>query len=1431
MRVLQGRPGLLRGGLLALAGLLCMGRLQAESEPVFQRLGVTQGLSQVSVQAIAEDSRGLLWVGTQDGLNRFDGYRFLTLRHQANDPASLSSDTINALLPGLDGRLWVLTPASLDVYDPRSNRVERLPHRADSEDGFSGRQVGRSLRDSRGRLWFATPRGVTRFDTETRRYRHFQPWKLHDVPVWHNQVAAIAEAPAGTLWVASAGGLQWFDLEREQFRFALPDWLHQLGSDLQFGFLHATPDGIVYAADHLHLHRFDVTRQQHQMWTLAEIGLVDMPNVMQVMANGDEWIGSTHGLFHRPLGAARFRMYRYHGQDADSLPGEFITRLHADRAGNLWVGTYTGGLAKLSANAAHVRYFRASTDGQGRATSAAVNVLARDSKGGVVIGNFDGLLTRVDPQTEQMTPLLSRPPWRPDVTPVPMLTGMVFDRQDRLWMSSTNGVYRLDPDGRQSAWFADRKRGGPPIARWLDVAVDAQDQIWVLATTSGIYRYRPLEDDFLHVPLVGIGDSDQAPTLARLHARPDGWLWIAAELPYLFAWHPQRQQQRSEKLSCATGMQSTVHHLGSDDAGRLLLGTPVGLFRFDPQTGSCEHLSDAQGLANRVINASLADADGQLWLATNRGISRYEPDSGRVVNFSAADGLHHGEFNAGAAVRVGDRLLFGGINGVAAFDPANMKHAGTSPAVLLLDLQVNFQPLRLDGRGEPASTATYLESLQLDHQQNNLSFSFAAADLSAPEDYLYAWRLRGARDQWVETGPESRQATYTGLAPGQYTFEVRARRAGHEWGPVTALPITVVPAWWQQNWARGLFALVVLLLLASLIASRVYRLRRRNDWLEKAVAERTRRINDLMAQRTRLFANMSHELRTPLTLVLSPLSELQQEPAAAPFRSRLESVYRHAKRLAGLIDDVLAIARLQDPNQPPPPGVRVPLRLLLLSLLESFQPVAARSGVLLRWQRIDDVSVECPPDDPGIIVGNLLSNALKYTDPGGAVDVALTHEPDAAGGPGWAVLSVRDTGIGIPADQQQQIFEPFFRGAQARPTPDALAFSTGLGLAHVRELATRIGGDVRVDSTVGVGSSFIVRLPCAPVMVAAPVVTAVAETAPAYGAARHSAAVDAGAEAGEDAAGATLAHADGGEADWEKPSLLIIEDNAELNAYLCQLFGDEFDCLSSGDGAEGERLAFEHLPDLVISDIRLPNMDGITLAEHLKTDMRTSHIPIILLTAVADHDVRIRGLSSHVDDFIGKPFHVDELRQRINNLLRRQAALRDYFRRDTAVSEVDADAGTGVDEAGSAAPAPVMTETDRRFLRQLDDVLGTLLENPELDLPMMAGKLYLSKKQVQRKVRALTGLTPMEYLRQLRLNRAADMLRAGEPVSRVVYAVGFSSQSYFTTCFKQAMGLTPKAWQQQQLQPAAARKPAARKAAADDPASDQVVAEDTADHD
>ncbi len=1362
----------------------------AAPEPEFAYLrgyGVEQGLSQNSVNDILQDRDGFLWIATQDGLNRFDGYDFVVFRAEADNPDSLSNSDVSALLEDRAGRLWVgMENGGLNLLDRTTEQAQAVV--LDGTVGRDDRIAAMASCDGE-QVWVGKADGLVRLAGFAGGAPGIAAASGTVAPALDSSVADLACTDAGVLWVATPDrGLLRLGADDAEFRSVeLPA---RAGVDsARLEVVVSGHDGSLWiGADGPALYRID-DQGRKAGWIVP--GRSARVRDLLVDRDGGVWItGLGIGLLRFDPATGEFIDYGSPSSHESGLSDTDTYSLYLDRSGVLWIGTLSGGLNNLGIYSGGFERFRADPEQTGRLSHNMVTAFAAQGDD-VWIGTDGGGLDLFDPDTGTFRAFRNDPE-RAASLPNDRVWALLVDSQDTLWLGTWgDGLLRKTGEDEFEAIRMHVESAAPTPRNVTALAEDASGDIWIGTEESGLYRWRRADGVMRQVDArLDDGATLGAMNIADLHVGGAGALWIATwghGLVRLTA-EGNVTNWRHDPGDSASLASDTVRSISEDQDGKFWLGTADGLTLFDPAAGRVvRNYGVNEGLPASMIYAALPDAMGRVWVSSNRGIVRFDPETETTRTYDPRDGLQGFEFNGAAALAARDGYLyFGGTNGFNRFRPSALRDNPFPPDVVLTDFSL-FNEIQRPGTSNDALLERALfatDDIVLDHDQDVVAIQFAALHFVSPERNRYAYRLDGFDRDWNYTDADRRIATYTNLDPGSYRLRVKAANSDGVWSDDEAtVRLDVLAPWWVTPPAMLAYALAAVLLITLFVRWRTLLLRHRAADLRREVRDRTRliskqkdtieeqaqKVEQVLRSKEQLFARVSHEFRTPLTLILGALEWLRNPGKEASTDKAVGTIDSSGRRLLHLVDQLLGLASLDEarPTDPQPQALHSITNLAV----NSFESLAESKRIGMTIKQLDEAWVMAAPEALDQVVLNLLSNAIKFTPEGGRIVVDVERLEDQV------LFRVADSGIGVDPELKERIFEPFERGSAA-------GSGSGIGLALVREVVTSLGGTIALESEVGNGATFEIRLPTCP--------------APARPETQSRASADRLAHAEVDALGraidrqASAPDADEGATDTdERPDILVVEDNAELRRFLVETLGEYFRVVSADDGTTALPRAREELPDLIVSDVMMPGMDGFDFCHAIKSDERTSHIPVILLTAREDRESQLKGLEEGADDYLTKPFDATALRLRVRNVLETRQMLRARLAAELDRSATTA--GAAVDEA-----VTVVGRRDREFLNRLTALLQDHYGDADLTVADIADSLALSERQLQRKLKALVNRSPSEHLRIFRLRRAAELIRDGHPIGNVAADTGFSSASHFAACFKALFDKTPSEYRGQQ---------------------------------
>ena len=1307
----------------------------------FKQIGIRQGLSHATVSSVAQDADGYMWVATADGLDRYDGYSFRVYRHSDADSTSLPANSPRLLRTDRQGRLWIVTGPTLSLYDRDHdcfrNHTLNAPGKPEITDILP-------LDD--GRLLAGTSRGIYVFDPGKGTFSRPPVRQLDDKEVLalaSNGKAVFVGSADGRVFSMAAGGnggLREITLPgNPQARVLLPDGDRYL----------------LVGTEGSGLLRHDlVTGATHVYRAGGPEGLgSDYVRSMALDSRGRVWVGTFTGL--AVLDAARdsFTLYDPRPDSSGALSHSSVRCIYTDNQGGMWLGTYFGGLnyhhpLRDQFHTLRKSVLRASLNDN------VISTMAEDSRGHIWIGTNSGGLNRYTPADgawEHIT--------KADGLGSNDVKAIYIDpASGRMYVGChLGGLNVIDGDARAS-------RVAPEVQNVFGIAPARKPGSLWLAALDGLLLYDTASGKVSGRVDVGLA---KATDLMR---DSDGRLWVSGE-DGLRVMRDDAAGHLAPAADAPAGLPApgtAVYNVyQSRDGKSFWLSTDKGLWQIDAAgRAKGRHFTTADSaLPNDMVFGVLEDADGHVWCSTNRGLACISPADGAMRTYGARDGLQSNQFMPKSFLRASDgRLYFGGVEGLSYFNPALLETNPYAPAPLITELRLFNKPVRAgDDTGLLSRPISQTDKITLGVNQTVFTIDFTVCNYLAGEHNTFAYKLEGLDKDWYTTDGAG-SVTYSNLPAGDYRFLLRAANNDGLWSDiVTSLDITILPVWYKRWWAIVLF---VLLGAGAVVA--VFRYL----WHKRAMEEQLRmerhdreRQRELHEMKVRFFINMSHELRTPLTLILLPIEELLERAADPKTVQKLKTIRNNASRILHIVNQLLDYRRAEmgmfrlavEP---------VVINDLARATFANYDYQAQRRGIryTLESDVPDGTTVMCDPQYLELIFNNLLSNAFKYTPRGQSIGVRLGLE--GSGPARRLTISVTDTGCGIPAEKLNDIFTRFYQVGDH-------AGGSGIGLSLVKRLVELHHGTIEVESSLGDGTTFTVSLPADAAAYSSDE-TSAGQPLPDAAAAKAPLVIpeympDDEGDADEDDAAA--------ESDSEgKRTIMVVDDNPEILKYLCESLAADYNVVPAADGAKAIQIMSQQSIDLIITDVMMPDIDGMQLCRTVKRNLRTSHIPVIILSAKNDIADQLGGLKVGADDYIAKPFSMPVLAAKIKNQLRtRDQAVRHFT--DTAAIEPEKVTINPLDEA---------------FLKKAMEVMEKHLDDSEFSTNTFASEMCMSRSNLHLKMKALTGESTNDFIRRFRLRRALDLLKSGRyTVSEVSAMVGYGTPSYFATSFKKFFGSLP----------------------------------------
>jgi len=1337
---------------IALSAGNVSGQTFGHEDLFFRTISPPGGFTEKGVEHIEKDHLGFIWMGTRDGLYRYDGYNFTKFDHTTGDSTTLSNDGISDLVNDKHKRLWVATEDGLNLYNRADNAFRRVVPGAAGHPGA----IADLEQDDSGLLLIGCGKGIIKY--------HHESGTSELIKLPHRDLRNIQQGDQGHILVSFLDHGVWEITPSGQVR----QLISKRESSLRT---------FIRSEEHLYLgfetegvHIYDLAGQPVAELN-QESGTLSHNKINKIFQDsyGNIWIGTYLGLdIMDPEG--NMQHYTHDNLDPYSLPYSSVYEIFEDPGRNFWVGTWSGGLAYYNQYDNKFRSFK-HTPGINSLSNSYVSCFTGDGAGDLWIGTErGGVNLRKASNGEFMQMSL----WPEGQEPL-NIKSLCSMKDGRIILGTyKEGCYVVDQQGEAQRIMIEGLEAGSEKVYAIQ---ESDSGIWIGDYNEGLFHLSGSDFSLQSRFTEGTGPQGLSSSkISTLHAMEDQlWIGTSHGLNLLDRNTGSISSFLHEKDKPASLSSNRITMITHDPEGRVWIGTRNGgLNMYQEEDGTFTQYTMEDGLPGNDVNGILCDESGHLWISTENGISRFDPENGSVLNYNISDGLQGNQFNPAAAYRdVNGKLYFGGTNGYTVIKPDGIRSNPIAPQPIITKLIINNLEMLASMPESPLSTSiSETPRIALKKDQSSLSLMFSTNNYLNPSKNSFAYRLIGLEEVWQYTN--TNQVSYSNLGAGGYSFELRAANNDGIWSDDSVvLEIRILPPWWGHPLAILVY---ILMGVAALLGTRnmiLYRERMKSAvHMESLKRENEETIHKLKLQ---YFTNISHEFKTPLTLILSPIQRLVKDLELDPqVKEDLLLAQKNALRLKRIVNQFIEFRKIDQ--------VKLKLHLsstdlvhLCEEIFSCFSELAEKKKIDYSFnQLIEPVDVWMDGEKVETAVFNVLSNAFKYTGEGGQIQMSL-RKGESPLPPGWSqhqlgeihndvLLEISDSGQGIPEKDLMHIFKRFYRSEGA-----PLQAGSGIGLSLAGDYILLHHGFLKVASAPGEGSTFTIGLPMGRKHFEGDtnVVFADQRRTPIH-------------QRPDDLPEELIPISDHSvEQGKDQVPILLIEDNQDLNHYLSKVLSNDYKVVNTRDGKEGLALASRILPELILTDILLPGVDGLEICRRVKTDPLTSHIPVVLFTALSDDGQRIEGIETGADAYLTKPVDVHLLTSTIHNLIEARRKLR--------LTYGGMKAATNREEGLSAI--------DEQLVLRAKGFVEQNIANPDISTTQLASELHMSRTNLHRKLKSLTGKSTTEFIRNIRMNRAITLLeQENQSISEVCFAVGFTSTSYFSKCFKETYGISPRTY-------------------------------------
>jgi signal transduction histidine kinase/ligand-binding sensor domain-containing protein/DNA-binding response OmpR family regulator len=1342
-----------------------------DNEYSFTHYLPVDGLPFSTVHDMVQDSRDFMWFGTATGLYQYDGYSFKSFQNIPFDSTSLVSNNIYRLFELSNGNLLIGTYSEgISIYNPER---ETFKNYGDGNNNLliDPKNIRAVYQDSKKRIWIGTEKeGLLLLNQEDDTFEKFP----NISKLLSGRISAITEDKKGRLWLCDTYGITQFLPEKDTvIHFSancVSQWDNVSGWDKR---LFVDSYGEIWITTHQSgVYKFnpDSTTFVHFKNNPSNPRSLSHNNVACITEDKNKtiWIGTDGGglnLFNRT--ANNFSRIKANNNIPASLQNNSVYSLFADKNGIVWVGTYRTGLSMY--NPAKPKFTAYAHEKGNNASLSANQVLSiyEDSENNIWIGTDGGGLNLFYPERGSFKATKANTFYKDSLQNNVIKT--IFEPEPGiLWLGTHQGGLQIfDTKLNQfELILADVNDPGKMSSNNIwSISSTHEGNLWLAMLGKPIDFYDKVKQEFIKYPQFSKGISQHTTIVSYVDSKNRAWFCSSDGLLNYVA-----EKDTFITYNELNGLSSKdVISIFEDSQNRLWVGTNGGgLNYFNIEKKEFKYYTIQDGLPSNNITGILEDDNGNLWLSTTHGISRFNISEESFKNYDKFDGLPDNEFVFDCALKAkSGKMYFGSINGFVEFHPDSILDDTIVPPIYISDLLLFNKSVKSgDESGILEKSIHFQDEIVLKHNQSVLTFVYSAVSFINQEKIEYAYRLLGFEENWNFIG-NKHEVTYTNLSPGNYTFQVKAANSNGVWNiiPAAELKLKVLLPLWRKWYMYVSYALFIAGILYYLRREILIRERFKGQIrVEKIKAEKIEEINQL---KFRLFTEISHEFRTPLTLIIDPLDNLLEMKTIS--KTKLETllpiVHQNAKRLLRLVNQLIDFRKIDQGKLEFNPTHENIVRFTK-KVAQSFSIAAKERKINFSLQaNVDEIMVDFDKDKLDKILFNLLSNAFRYTPNEGVIKLSIeqinisdkqtTSLNEVIKPNTYLSISVQDSGSGIQHKDLPTIFERF---NQISSNESFNIKGTGIGLSLVKEYVNLHNGYVYVESEENKGAKFIVLLP---------------DNDKSYNRKK----IDINLSIPEETKTEDIQNLELVKDDFDNfPVVLIVEDNNELRDYLKSELSIHYKIIVAENGQEGYDMAVNHVPDIIISDIMMPTIDGIEMCKRIKFDEKTSHIPIILLTAKTADKTKIEGFCGGADLYLIKPFKVKVVLASINNILLQRKRLREKYEQKFI----------------SDSTVPTNNEFDDRFAKKMNEIIENNISNFEFNSDQLASELAVSRTGLYRKIKALTGQSASIYIRNIRLKKAASLLKEKKlPVTEVAYLTGFSQLSYFTKCFKELYTKSP----------------------------------------
>lgn len=1339
--------------------LFISGNVFSQNKYRLKNISTTDGLSQSSVIAIHQDKFGQMWFGTRDGLNKYDGSKFTVFRNDVTNKHSISNNDILSIEEDNTGKIWVGTYNGLNCYDPVRNTFTRYLH-TKTNHTISSNAIW-SIKEIGNEMWFGTSKGLTIYNKKTNLFTSVFHSDTDHTTVPSNNIITMLKTKKGEIWIGTTKGLCQL-VSRKNGRFSFKNYPLNNTDLLNVQSITEDVSGNLWVGTkNKGLLKFDKTSNTFISF-LADDKYREINSDIRSLVidnQGSLWIGAYDGIYI--LGKDKSIQKINNTNNSNGI--DKVKSIYIDQKGSVWIGCYYKGVNIWDISNVNFSNYNQNSKKIPMSFDVVSSIIA-DKNHNVYFGTEGGGITIFNTNTEVVSYINSKSGQtvKNDIKSMCLSGTILWIGTFSKGLSAYNTISKRIEDHRIAADLnVLLKESGV-----YSIRAEGNDIIWIGTFGKGLIRYNTISKTFEIIENDNTKANYLTNTIVRtilVDQKKGVWAGTQNGLNYipLNNFISGKYAVKHYFFDSVSLSGDDILTLFQDSQKKIWVGTKAkGLHYFDGKKFNKINLR----VGNTVItsiHSILEDDDKNLWISTNQGIIKYSTTLKTVVIYDQKDGLASNEFNDNAALKLdSDKFYFGSPSGATYFDAKKISLNRYAPQVLITNLKIKNETIHPnDSAGILEKGIGYTKTITLDYDKANFSIDFSIPNYIRSKNNQYSYRLTGLENNWTTT--KSTEAIFAIQNPGTYTFEVRGANNDGVWNKFpTTLTVIVKPAPWRSIWAFLLYGIVIGLGLYGLI----WIMKSKAGLKQKLELEylETKRIEENNLAKLDFFTNISHEFRTPLTLILGPLQQiLANYNGTNEMYKKLLVIEGSANHLLSLINRLMDFRKLEN-HQVTLESAEGNIVKFTKEIFLSFIEYAKDGGYSYTFESSEEeILVYFDRYKLERVFYNLISNAFRYTPKGGNIHLKIAHDNE------HLFITVEDSGVGIAPEHIDKIFDLFFEVPMHNNVQKNYNKGTGIGLSIVKNIVKLHKGNIDVTNKKTEGVIFKVTLPLGRThLLDHEIITdfKISDDIDQYKAQLETAEIT----EPEDI--------DDFVVNDEKQTILIVEDHKVLRSFMKNLLKEDYNIIEAENGKIAFEKAFQHLPNLIISDVIMPEMVGTELCSKIKENLKTSHIPVILLTSRTSLVYKFEGLESGADDYISKPFNLIEFKLRVKNLLNSAERLKNKFSSDD-----------------NFIPSEItVSSLDEELLKKAFKIVEENISNEQFDIPFFCTELGVSRTMLFLKIKAWTNYTPNEFIHEIRLKRAAQLLEQNKlNVSEISYKVGFNNPKYFSKCFQKKYGETP----------------------------------------